>query len=65
MVKAPDVRFSDSEVMSFTNLYFSTNQEIHGSTPCTFNFLFFYFFFFCNKAADKHLSDRGGFVYLH
>lgn len=41
MVKAPDVRFSDYEAMSFTNLYFSTNQEIHGSTPCTFNFLTF------------------------
>ena len=42
--KALDVRFPLAGVMIITNMCHSTNQEIHGSIPCTFRFFSFFFF---------------------
>ena len=42
------------EATNITNICHSTNQEIHGSIPCTFNFFHFHFFFqyLWNKRHD-------------
>ena len=44
--KALDVCYPLFEIMNITNTCHSTNQEIHGSIPCTFNFFFFFFSLF-------------------
>ena len=41
--KALDVGHPLSGVMKITNVCHSTNQEIHGSIPCTFIFLLLIF----------------------
>ena len=43
--KALDVRLPLSKVMIIINIRYSTNQDIHGSIPCTFNLIFAPHFF--------------------
>lgn len=53
--KALDVCHPLSGVMNITNARHSTNQEIHGSIPCTFIFLFSFFFkFLWSKRQERH-----------
>ncbi len=45
------------EETNITNICHSTNQEIHGSIPCTFIFFFHFFFSFFslwNKRPERH-----------
>lgn len=51
--KALDVRYPLSDVMNMTKPCYSTNQEIHGSIPCTFTF-WYLFVFLWKKRQERH-----------
>lgn len=49
------------EATNMTNISHSTNQEIHGSIPCTFIFFSFHIFFF----NFSGIRDRRDTMRLH
>lgn len=53
--KALDVCHPLSGVMNITNACDSTNQEIHGSIPCTFIFLFSLFLNFSGVRDRRNM----------